>query len=68
MSHVPAALGEHPQELVMHLERDQLVAETLKPLPPARVRRRALLALWALRAFVVLVGAMVIYTFVARLG
>lgn len=61
-------LGEHPQELIMHLERDQLVAETLKALPPARIGPRALAALWALRVFVVVVGAMVIYTFVARLG
>ena len=54
-------------ELIMHLERDQLVAETSRPLPRAVLGRRALLALWALRVFVVGVGAMVIYTFIDQL-
>jgi hypothetical protein len=54
-------------ELVGHLERDQLVAETLKPVPRARLSPRAIAALWALRMFVVVVGAMVVYTFVAEL-
>jgi hypothetical protein len=52
----------------MELERDQLVAETSRPLPPAAVGPRALAGLWALRVFVVLLGAMVIYTFVAQLS
>ena len=54
-------------ELVGHLERDQLAAETIKPVPHARLSPRAAAALWALRVFVVIVGAMVIYTFVAQL-
>jgi hypothetical protein len=54
-------------ELIMHLERDQFVAETSRPVPAAELGRRAILGLWALRVFVVLVSAMVIYTFVAEL-
>jgi hypothetical protein len=54
-------------ELIMHLERDQLVAETSRPVPAASLGRSALFGLWALRVFVVLVSAMVIYTFIADL-
>jgi hypothetical protein len=57
----------YSSELVEHLEADQLVAATLEPVARARLHRRTQAALWALRVFVVLVGAMVIYTFVARL-
>jgi hypothetical protein len=53
--------------LVGHLEPDQLVAETERPVPRARLRKRTRIALWALRAFVLVVGVMVIYTFVVRL-
>jgi hypothetical protein len=56
------------EELIMHLERDQLVAETFRPVARAQFGRRALVGLWALRVFVVLVSAMVIYTFAASLG
>jgi hypothetical protein len=52
------------QELIHHLERDQLVAETERPLPPARLSRRAKAGLLALRIVVVVLGAMVLYTFV----
>jgi hypothetical protein len=55
------------EEMIMHLERDQLVSETLRPVPPAVLGRRAVLGLWALRVFAILVSLMVIYTFVARL-
>jgi hypothetical protein len=55
------------EELIMHLERDQFVAETSRPVARAALGARAIAALWALRVFVVLVGAMVIYTFVAQL-
>jgi hypothetical protein len=60
---------EHTEadELVMHLERDQLVAETARPVPAAVLGRRAVLGLWALRVFAILVSAMVVYTFIARL-
>ena len=54
-------------ELIMDLERDQFVAETSRPVPRARLSSRATVGLWALRGFVVLVGLMVIYTFVAEL-
>jgi hypothetical protein len=54
-------------ELFMHLERDQLVAETARPVPAAVLGRRAVLGLWALRVFAILVSAMVVYTFIARL-
>jgi len=54
-------------ELIMHLERDQLVAETSRPVQRAALGTRATVALWSLRVFVVAVGAMVIYTFVDQL-
>jgi hypothetical protein len=71
----PPAIAEwdlQPQErfedeLIMHLERDQFVAETSRPVPPATLGARATAGLWALRVFVVLVGLMVIYTFVVQL-
>jgi hypothetical protein len=59
--------GPHPEDLIMHLERDQLVAETFRPVPRAVLSRRTRIALWGLRAFVVVVGLMVIYTFVSQL-
>jgi hypothetical protein len=55
------------EELIRHLERDQIVAETSQPLPRARLRSGVAAGLWALRIFVVLVGLMVIYTFIAQL-
>jgi hypothetical protein len=59
---------ERPEdELVMHLERDQLVAETSQPVPPAELSARVKAGLWALRVFVLLVSAMVIYTFFYQL-
>jgi hypothetical protein len=63
----PADHEEPEDELIMHLEHDQLVAETLRPLPRAHVGPRALFGLWVLRIFVVMVSAMVIYTFISRL-
>jgi hypothetical protein len=54
-------------ELIMDLERDQFVAETSRPVPLAPLTARAAAALWALRVFVVLVGLMVIYTFIDQL-
>jgi hypothetical protein len=55
------------RELIMHLERDQLVSETFRPVARARLSRPVMLSLWALRIFAVLLALMVIYTFVARL-
>jgi hypothetical protein len=54
-------------ELIMHLERDQFVAETSRPVPRAELSAHAIAGLWALRVFVVLVSLMVIYTFVYQL-
>jgi hypothetical protein len=54
-------------ELIMHLERDQFVAETSRPVPRAPLSARARTGLWALRVFVVIVSLMVIYTFAEQL-
>jgi len=54
-------------ELILHLERDQFVAETSRPVPQAMLGARTTAALWALRVFVVLVSIMVIYTFIDQL-
>jgi hypothetical protein len=54
-------------ELIMHLERDQFVVETSRPVPRAALGLRATAALWALRVFVIIVGLMVIYTFIHQL-
>jgi len=54
-------------ELILHLERDQFVAETSRPVPRAALSPRATTGLWALRIFVVLVSLMVIYTFIDQL-
>jgi hypothetical protein len=54
-------------ELVMHLARGQLVAETSRPVPRAALSARTAAGLWALRVFVVLVSLMVIYTFIDQL-
>jgi hypothetical protein len=54
-------------ELIMHLERDQFVAETSRPVPRAPLSARTSAGLWALRVFVVIVSLMVIYTFFEQL-
>jgi hypothetical protein len=54
-------------QLIMHLERDQFVAETSRAVPRAALSARTTTALWALRVFVVLVSLMVIYTFFEQL-
>jgi hypothetical protein len=64
----PRRGGRAEDQLIAHLERDQLVAETSRPLPRAVLSRTATAALWALRAFVLVVGAMVIYTFIEQLA
>jgi hypothetical protein len=55
------------EELVMFLERDQLVADRRQPRGRATLSRPAKLGLWSLRIFALIVGAMVIYTFFAQL-
>ena len=54
-------------EMIMHLERDQFVAETSRPVPRAPLGRQATVALWVLRLFAVVVSLMVVYTFVRQL-
>ena len=55
------------QELVAFLERDQLVTDTSRPVGRMHLSHRMSLFLWALRVFVIVVSAMVIYTFVSQL-
>jgi len=55
------------EELVMFLERDQLTADTAIPVARAPLTRGLNTTLWALRVFVIVVSAMVIYTFAAQL-
>jgi hypothetical protein len=54
-------------DLVMFLEPDQLVADKSRPVRRAQLSSRANAGLWALRIFVLVVSAMVIYTFVSQL-
>lgn len=56
------------QEMIMHLEPDQLVHETMRPLPRAKLSARAVRRLWALRIFAIVASAMVIYTFVEQVS
>jgi hypothetical protein len=63
----PRCTPIEPEETVMFLERDQLMSDRRRPLPPAEIGGRAHAALWALRIFVLIVGLMVIYTFCAQL-
>jgi hypothetical protein len=55
------------QELVMYLERDQLVSDTSQPVAPAHLGGWARAGLWALRVFALVVSAMVVYVFIAQL-
>ncbi len=61
------AQERYEDELIMNLERDQFVAETSRPVPRIALTPRVVAALWALRVFVIVVGLMVIYTFVDQL-
>ena len=65
--HDPQARERFSEELIMHLERDQFVAATSRPVSRARLSHRATVGLWALRVFAVCVSIMVIYTFIAQL-
>jgi hypothetical protein len=56
------------EELYMFLERDQLSEGRRIRLPRVSLNRWGHLGLWALRIFTLVVGAMVIYTFIANLG
>jgi hypothetical protein len=61
-------MTDHEHDLVMYLERDQLVADKTRPVPRARLSRRASAGLWALRVFVTVISVLVVYTFVSQLG
>ena len=56
------------EQLLMYLEPDQLVDDKSRPVPRASLGQRATVALWALRVFVLVVSAMVIYTFFSQLA
>ena len=58
---------EREEEYVGYLERDQLEEEMERPLPRAKLGRTAQVGLWALRAFVLVIAFMVVYTFVTQL-
>ncbi len=59
--------GHPDNELLSALEPDQLVAASSRPLPRYVLSGAASLALWVLRGFVLIVTAMIIYTFVVSL-
>jgi hypothetical protein len=50
------------------LELDQYQSATSKPVPRAHLGPRASAALWALRIVAIVLGAMVIFTFISQLG
>lgn len=61
------AVPRDRDEPAMFLERAQLVSDRRIAVPPARLSGRAQAGLWMLRTFALVVGFMVIYTFVAQL-
>lgn len=54
-------------ELIDGLEPDQVVGNAAQPLPRMRIGAAGTCGLWLLRIFVLLVSAMVVYTFVVSL-
>jgi hypothetical protein len=64
----PATEPEDDEELVDFLEPDQLVTDKSRHVPRVRLTTRASFWLWMLRVFVLVVSAMVIYTFFAQLN
>ena len=61
------AYGHPDNELVRALEPDQIVAAASRSLSRYVLSRRENVALWALRVFVLIITALVIYTFVVSL-
>ena len=61
-------MGDRDEVLPNYLEADQLAAETSRPVPRAVLSRRTTVGLWALRVFVVVMSAIVVYVFVSQLG
>ena len=56
--------GEPDNDLIRALEPDQLVSAMHQPLPRRRLSRRVEIGLWALRIFLLMTSAAVIYAFV----
>jgi hypothetical protein len=58
----------HPDDELIHaLEPDQIVAVASRPLPRYRLSYASNVALWLLRVFVLLITAIVVYTFIIAL-
>jgi hypothetical protein len=58
----------HPDDELIHaLEPDQVVAAASRPLPRYQLSRASNVALWLLRVFVLLITALVAYTFIITL-
>jgi hypothetical protein len=58
----------HPDDELIHaLEPDQIVAAASCSLPRYRLSRAGFIALWMLRVFVLLITALVVYTFIIAL-
>lgn len=58
----------HPDDELIHaLEPDQVVAVASRPLPRCQLSSAANIALWLLRIYVLLITALVVYTFVLAL-
>jgi hypothetical protein len=62
------APGTGPEGDGGFLERDQLVLDKSRPVGRARLGRGARAGLWAMRLAVMVLGAMVIYTFVSQVA
>ena len=59
--------GHPDNELIHALEPDQVVVVASRPLPRYQLSRAGHIALWALRGFVLLITALVVYTFIIAL-
>ena len=57
-------VGEPDQDLIRALEPDQLVESVHHPVPRRQLSRGVEVGLWALRVFLLLVTAAVVYAFV----
>ena len=58
---------EERQRLIEFLEADQLVSDTSRRLPRARLSTAGQAGLWALRGLALVMSLLVIYTFAAQL-
>jgi hypothetical protein len=67
-THAARTTQHNGTDLDSYLEHDQFVADTDRAVPRAQLTRRTATALWILRVFTILVGAMVIYVFFSQLG